>query len=190
MKRLAIHKSIKEEVIARSQGKCAICNFPAVGSGGPYEIDHIKPVALGGSNFPDNLQIVHKSCHALKTQQQRPKINKARGLAAKFGTPEPLEADIQAQVLDYLASVPLIHFWRSQPSRPGRGYHRSETGQPDIMAVYLGIAVGLELKATTRQSEGQERFQIGFEAAGGRYYIIRSLDEVIQALAEIREESI
>ena len=44
--------------------KCAICGDPvALGS---HEIDHRIPLARGGGNEPENLQITHPSCNRKK----------------------------------------------------------------------------------------------------------------------------
>lgn len=52
-------------------------------------------------------------------------------------------------------------------------------GSPDIIAVVNGKYVGVECKmGTGRQSEGQKEFQRALEAAGGRYILARSLDDL------------
>lgn len=37
---------------------------------GPFEVDHIIPRHLGGSNDPDNLQALCHSCHAAKSASE------------------------------------------------------------------------------------------------------------------------
>lgn len=44
---------------------CGICAKP-IKFGDAYEIDHIYPIARGGSNSLDNLQVVHKGCNRKK----------------------------------------------------------------------------------------------------------------------------
>ena len=36
----------------------------------PVELDHIIPLGLGGADDPDNLQILHKACHAQKSRKE------------------------------------------------------------------------------------------------------------------------
>lgn len=47
------------------RGKCANSNCRTSLSGG-YEIDHIMPLVLGGSNWPDNLQLLCPKCNRVK----------------------------------------------------------------------------------------------------------------------------
>jgi len=49
-------------VISRSEGQCASCHGPP-----PFDVDHIVPVALGGTDDLSNLQALCKPCHRRKT---------------------------------------------------------------------------------------------------------------------------
>ncbi len=66
-------------------------------------------------------------------------------------------------------------------------------GTPDILCCYKpyqghGVMVGLEVKiAKGRQSEHQKIFETQIKAAGGFYFIVRSIADVQQALAHVRE---
>lgn len=61
------------EIWARQNGysldvvKCANCGRPT----SEWQFDHIKPVADGGQNFADNLQILCPVCHAEKSITER-----------------------------------------------------------------------------------------------------------------------
>ena len=62
-------------------------------------------------------------------------------------------------------------------------YRFGALGSPDIVCVVNGQYVGIEVKAPKgRQSEHQKEFQRQLEAAGGRYILAYSIDEVIAAL--------
>lgn len=56
-------------IVMRDGGACYIC-----GQGqdalDPWEVEHVKPKALGGSDELDNLALAHRSC------------NRAKGIAA------------------------------------------------------------------------------------------------------------
>ena len=57
----------KELRRAITAGKvCAEC-----GGGGPLEVDHIVPLAIGGSTEPENLQPLCRACHAAKSAAER-----------------------------------------------------------------------------------------------------------------------
>lgn len=54
------------------------------------------------------------------------------------------------------------------------------TGSPDIIAVINGQYVGIECKmGSGRQSPAQAFFQKQLESAGGRYLLIRSIDQLM-----------
>jgi hypothetical protein len=55
----------------------------------------------------------------------------------------------------------------------------SEKGLPDIAVIKDGMYIGLEVKTKTgRQRDTQKLAQSKIEKAGGKYFIVRSLDEV------------
>lgn len=57
----------KRRVAARSKWRCRKC---AVLVDEFYEIDHIKPLAQGGCNGMQNLQLLCHKCHATKTRDE------------------------------------------------------------------------------------------------------------------------
>jgi len=61
------HQKHRQLVMARYEGMCHICN-------GPYAdaIDHVVPVAKGGSDHPDNLRPAHTSCNSSKGARSYP----------------------------------------------------------------------------------------------------------------------
>lgn len=63
--RRAIPLSQRERILAKGNGLCGICGSPIR----PYDevhIDHIVPVARGGSDDDSNLQPAHGSCNRSK----------------------------------------------------------------------------------------------------------------------------
>jgi 5-methylcytosine-specific restriction endonuclease McrA len=68
-KRSAEGKYTAEDIRAihvMQKGKCAYCKSRL---GGRYQVDHIRPLARGGSNLRTNLQLTCRSCNARKHAQ-------------------------------------------------------------------------------------------------------------------------
>ena len=59
----------------RQRDRCAAC-----GQRGKLEIDHIKPLSKGGSNYPRNLQLLCRSCNAQKTDKDPIDWAQSRGM--------------------------------------------------------------------------------------------------------------
>lgn len=96
------------------------------------------------------------------------------------------ENDIQTAILDYLAFKKHF-FWRQNNFTifDGKNFRRlpkySILGIPDIIVIKDGKFIGLEVKTKTGAlSEGQKQFMINCEKAGGKYYIVKSIDDVIK----------
>lgn len=63
-----LSKNLVKRLMQLQKGKCACCNQPL--SNG-YHLDHIMPLALGGSNTDDNIQLLKPNCN-LKKQAKHP----------------------------------------------------------------------------------------------------------------------
>jgi len=62
----------------------------------------------------------------------------------------------------------------------------SVKGLPDIIVIKNGMFIGFEVKTKTgRQRETQKEAQRKIEKAGGKYFIVRSVDEVKKILDEL-----
>lgn len=53
----------RQAIWERDGGTCRICNEPIKG---PFHIDHIVPLALGGTHEPANCQLAHPACNQEK----------------------------------------------------------------------------------------------------------------------------
>lgn len=95
------------------------------------------------------------------------------------------ESDIQSSICDYLAYRKHF-FWRCNnvPAPLASGGFRAlpkytPRGLPDIIIVKDGWFVALEVKKKgTYQSKEQKEFEANVKAAGGEYYVVRSIDDV------------
>jgi DNA replication protein DnaC len=65
-KRVPFTKEVKAQVLNKSTNKCATCKEKLSTA---YQIDHIKPLAGGGSNEIDNLQALCMKCHKDKCEK-------------------------------------------------------------------------------------------------------------------------
>ncbi len=125
-------------------------------------------------------------------------------VAAK-GSYKPNESQIELAICHYLRikgyffyKNPTRGYFSGKVSNDGRGRkvmvgsfrkdHNPYTlcGGPDLVLIHRGLYVGLEVKSETgRQSEAQKEFQRLLEASGGKYFIVRSIEDVENALKGI-----
>ena len=69
--RMGRHPEIKSSVarlLKNQKGKCNHCHL-TFKPGDKIETDHIVPRQAGGNKIKDNLQVLHKHCHDVKTKQ-------------------------------------------------------------------------------------------------------------------------
>ena len=66
IKRKPIKPSLRFEILKRDDYRCQMCGVTAK-DGAALEIDHITPVAKGGTNDADNLQVLCRECNAGKS---------------------------------------------------------------------------------------------------------------------------
>lgn len=62
--RRQVTNRMKKDVAARASWKCEICSNTLTAN---YEVDHIQPLYLAGSNSIENLQSLCPECHRQKT---------------------------------------------------------------------------------------------------------------------------
>lgn len=94
------------------------------------------------------------------------------------------ESEIQAQVLNYLDTQRhRIYAWRNQTGQLGR-IRFGCPGSADIIAVMApGLFVGIEVKTPEgKQSPGQKAWAKRVENLGGLYWLVRSVEDVIDYL--------
>jgi len=94
-----------------------------------------------------------------------------------------LEKNIQKSILDWLGYRGDIYFFRA-----GSGQFKTDTGSyfktgrpgcPDIIVCFKGKFIGFEVKTDKgKQSDRQKDAEEDIKNAGGRYYIVRSIDDV------------
>jgi len=96
------------------------------------------------------------------------------------------EVPIQRAILDYLTLKRIFHYRNNSggfKDSNNHFYRFGALGSPDIICVIKGQFIGIEVKAPKgKQSDHQKEFQTNLEAAGGRYLLARSLDDVMNYL--------
>jgi hypothetical protein len=96
------------------------------------------------------------------------------------------EADTQKVILEWLAWRKIFHYRNNSGAfvdSQKHFYRFGALGSPDIICVIKGQFVGIEVKAPKgKQSDYQKEFQRQLEAAGGRYMLAYSLDDVIREI--------
>lgn len=108
--------------------------------------------------------------------------------AAKL--PPTRERDVQRQCLDYLALRGLFSYRNNTGAFAGEYKGRKRfvrfgvKGAPDVIACIRGRFIGFETKRPEggKLSADQEAFRNNLIAAGGAYFVIRSLNDLIEAL--------
>lgn len=78
-RRLAVGKlsyGINKRLFILQRGKCACCGLPL---GKDYHLDHIMPLALGGHNTDDNVQLLRKRCNLQKNKKHPVDFMQSRG---------------------------------------------------------------------------------------------------------------
>jgi 5-methylcytosine-specific restriction enzyme A len=66
MTRRSFSKKERVTIFEAAQGCCHICGGK-IGANEAWEIEHVRPLSMGGANDPDNLAPAHVKCHAGKT---------------------------------------------------------------------------------------------------------------------------
>ena len=111
------------------------------------------------------------------------------------------EAQIQKSILDYgkLKKIPMrrINVIGTPYTINGKTYFRRSTnlGMSDIHAEFMiggiPVSVWLEVKTTTGQlSSNQKQFRDGARSYGGFYFVVRSIDDVLEAFDDVFSSAI
>jgi hypothetical protein len=89
------------------------------------------------------------------------------------------EGKIQAEIIKYLKENKIWHF----------RYNANVTyGMPDIIVIYRGYFVGIEVKTPTgRATELQQRMKDSIEEAEGYYIFAKSIEDVYKIIRRIEK---
>ena len=104
-----------------------------------------------------------------------------------------IEAGIQTAILVYLSMlenqgkcyVVRVNSFAGhlQRANGSRGYVKNnKPGCPDILVCYKGKFIGLEVKHKTKQSDYQKQAEEQIKSAGGEYFIVHDVLEVVELI--------
>lgn len=98
------------------------------------------------------------------------------------------EKDVLREILLYLRARGVFHFRVNNTGTfdPGRRIflkpHNLTPGVADVIVLRAGKMICLEAKSPTgKQSPEQRRFEANVKAAGGAYYVVRCIQDVLNA---------
>ena len=69
MKRTSISEKLREKVRRTARYRCGFCLFSEVYSPTIFQIDHIIPIAEGGTNEEENLWLLCETCNRAKSNK-------------------------------------------------------------------------------------------------------------------------
>lgn len=72
----------RAELFERHAGRCYLCSG-RIGVGQAWDVEHVRPLSMGGDNDPDNLRPAHRKCHARKSAVETTERTKADRIRAK-----------------------------------------------------------------------------------------------------------
>ena len=89
MARRSITKTMRVRIFDAGEGKCHLCGLP-IAAGEPWEVEHVKPLSMGGKDDETNMRPAHVDCHAGKTKTEAgPRAKADRVRAAHIGARRP-----------------------------------------------------------------------------------------------------
>lgn len=105
------------------------------------------------------------------------------------------EKQLMRGCLDYLAyykkTYPIFYFRANSGSvitQGGRVFKGASAGTPDIILLVDSIFCGLECKTEKgRQSQVQKEVEKAITDAGGKYFLIRSMEDIKKVIDNIRK---
>lgn len=71
-----LSKNLSTKLFKLQKGKCPCCKQPL---GDNYHLDHIVPLAIGGTNTDDNIQLLRQKCNQQKSAKHPIDFMQSRG---------------------------------------------------------------------------------------------------------------
>jgi 5-methylcytosine-specific restriction endonuclease McrA len=186
---IKITKTQWQQIVEDHGGKCFYCGLGFL----KMSIDHVVPLSKGGEHSVENVVPACRSCNSRKSAQDVFVFAEKAGklLMGRESTSQS-EAKILGKIMVSITHIDGAMFWRnntgSVPTPHGTMISFGLIGSPDIIGVYRGKAVGIEVKTQTgRLNENQKNFRKRWELSGGVYIIARSPEDALAGLRRIFE---
>lgn len=92
MKRRSISKATRVRVFLEAEGICHLCGLRIDAPKQRWEVEHVKPLSMGGTDDAANLRPAHVECHAEKTAAEAaPRAKADRAGAKRLGIRNPVK---------------------------------------------------------------------------------------------------
>lgn len=95
------------------------------------------------------------------------------------------ESQVQGQILDWLDRKGIFHYRQNTGGAKLKGFYVKfgKKGAPDIVAIYGGIYVGIEVKKSGKQQTAeQHKYMQNVRNAGGVYILAYQVEDVTKVL--------
>ena len=99
------------------------------------------------------------------------------------------EHQLQIDIWKYLMAIGAFAWIENQPPyQRGRGYHKSATGVSDIIGIFRGrpLAIEVKIKGGKPPTVSQKQFISDSKNHGGVAFVAKSLNDVIEKLAAVK----
>lgn len=95
MTRKSITSSQRVRIFDAVGGVCHLCSLKIDGTKEPWDVEHVKPLHMGGADEPSNMRPAHVHCHRVKTSGEatiRAKTDRVRAkhIGAKRQATRPM----------------------------------------------------------------------------------------------------
>lgn len=92
MTRRSISKATRVRVFLDAEGICHLCGLRIDAPKQRWEVEHVKPLSMGGTDDRANLRPAHVECHAEKTAgEAAPRAKADRAGAKRLGIRNPVK---------------------------------------------------------------------------------------------------
>lgn len=112
MTRRSISKATRVRIFLAAEGKCHLCGLRIDALKQAWEVEHVKPLSMGGTDTDANLKPAHIHCHKEKSAEEaapRAKADRAGAKHLRLAKPSQIRsAGFAPRAAQKRASAPLM----------------------------------------------------------------------------------